>query len=306
MAPEPLRIAALLWTCAAIGGGLGCDRGVDRVEGRDARAVAADGGVAQSPPSFPPPADVAAPPGDARQLASGVAMKRLKAGTGSDRPQGDDCVKVAYTGWHRDGSLLSTSRVHDDPVVHCLGRTMPGLAIALREMAVGEEDRIWVPGALTFKSSEPGAEAPKSDLTFDLEILEILRTPTAPADLVAPKTAVRTASGLAYRVLTPGTGSAHPSLSSRPRIRFSGWMKDGTLFASTEAAKSPAVFSMSDVILGWREGLALMVPGEKVRFWIPGKLAFGDKPRRGGQPWGDLVYDLELVDLGEVDGGRGN
>jgi FKBP-type peptidyl-prolyl cis-trans isomerase len=46
-----------------------------------------------------------------------------------------------------------------------------------------------------------------------------------------------------------------------------------------------------------------MVPGEKVRFWIPGRLAFGDKPRRGGQPWGDLVYDLELVDLGDVDGG---
>ena len=54
---------------------------------------------------------------------------------------------------------------------------------------------------------------------------------------------------------------------------------------------------MTDVIPGWREGLLLMVPGEKVRFWVPSKLAFGDKPRRGGAAWGNLVYDVELVDI---------
>jgi FKBP-type peptidyl-prolyl cis-trans isomerase len=308
MAPERVGIGALLWTCAtsaALVGALGCKRAGGRLDpapdaGLMARATSGDGAVVRSPPRFPPPDDVAAPPEGARQLASGVAVKLLKAGTGTDRPQADDCVKVAFTGWHRDGSLLSTSRVHDDPVVHCLRRTMPGLAIALREMVVGEEDRIWIPGALTFKSSEPGEEAPKSDLTFDVGVLEIIRAPAVPAELAPPKMARTTASGLAYRVLSPGTGATHPSPSSRVHIRFSGWMKDGTLFASTASARTPAVFSMSDVILGWREGLVMMVPGEKARFWVPGKLAFGDKPRRGGQPWGDLVYDVELVD---VDGG---
>ncbi len=37
-----------------------------------------------------------------------------------------------------------------------------------------------------------------------------------------------------------------------------------------------------------------MVVGEKTRFWIPGKLAYGDKPRRGA-PAGTLVFDIELL-----------
>jgi FKBP-type peptidyl-prolyl cis-trans isomerase len=38
------------------------------------------------------------------------------------------------------------------------------------------------------------------------------------------------------------------------------------------------------------------VVGEKARVWIPAALAFGDKPRRG-TPRGDVVYELELLEL---------
>jgi FKBP-type peptidyl-prolyl cis-trans isomerase len=38
-----------------------------------------------------------------------------------------------------------------------------------------------------------------------------------------------------------------------------------------------------------------MAVGDKARFWIPGRLAYGDKPTRGGAPAGPLVFDIELL-----------
>jgi FKBP-type peptidyl-prolyl cis-trans isomerase len=49
------------------------------------------------------------------------------------------------------------------------------------------------------------------------------------------------------------------------------------------------------VIPGWTEGLQLMVVGDKMRFWIPAKLAYGETPKRPGAPAGDLVFDVELI-----------
>jgi peptidylprolyl isomerase len=42
-----------------------------------------------------------------------------------------------------------------------------------------------------------------------------------------------------------------------------------------------------------------MVEGEKTRFWIPGKLAYGDEPKRPGTPAGTLVFDIELLEIVE-------
>jgi FKBP-type peptidyl-prolyl cis-trans isomerase len=36
------------------------------------------------------------------------------------------------------------------------------------------------------------------------------------------------------------------------------------------------------------------VVGDKVRFWIPARLAYGDHPKRG-EPAGTLVFDVELL-----------
>jgi peptidylprolyl isomerase len=250
-----------------------------------------------APLTFPAPPDVAAPPADARVLPSGVAMKTLHAGTGADRAQGDDCVKVNFTGWWRDGSLQSTSKGHDDAAVQCLRRAMPGLAAALREMAVGESARVWVPGSQTFRAREPDENVPNHDLTFDVEVLAVIHAPVAPADLAKPPAAaIRTPSGLAYVVLTKGSGTEHPAVGGKVRVEFSGWTHDGTVFGTTSTAGRPAVFSMNDVILGWREALPSMVVGEKRRLWVPAALAYGAKPRRG-VPAGDLVYELELVGI---------
>jgi peptidylprolyl isomerase len=119
----------------------------------------------------------------------------------------------------------------------------------------------------------------------------------APPDLTSPpKDAEKTPSGLATKVLTKGTGTDKPGLEDTVRANYTGWTTDGTMFDSSIPRGQPTSFRVKHVIKGWTEGLQLMVVGEKRRMWIPAALAYGEKPR-GRAPAGDLVFDVELVDL---------
>ena len=89
-----------------------------------------------------------------------------------------------------------------------------------------------------------------------------------------PADAKKTASGLAYKVLQPGTGTRHPTATSQVTVHYSGWTTDGKMFDSSVTRGEPATFPLNGVIKGWTEGLQLMVEGEKARFWIPEDLAY--------------------------------
>ena len=120
----------------------------------------------------------------------------------------------------------------------------------------------------------------------------------APPDVAAvPPDAQVTASGLASKVIKPGTGSIHPTATSHVTVQYTGWTPDGKMFDSTVAhGGQPITFPLNGVIAGWTEGVQLMVLGETRRFWIPGKLAYdgGGPP---GAPTGMLVFDIQLVDF---------
>ena len=122
-----------------------------------------------------------------------------------------------------------------------------------------------------------------------------------PPDVAAPPAdAQKTADGLASKVLSPGTGTDHPSQNDSVKVNYTGWTTDGKMFDSSVAplqpgrAPQPLTMSLARVIPGWTEGVQLMVVGEKRRFWIPQELAYAGKP---GAPAGMLVFDIELIGI---------
>lgn len=120
----------------------------------------------------------------------------------------------------------------------------------------------------------------------------------APPDVAAPPAdAQRSASGLAWKVLTPGTGTRHPRPNSDVTVHYTGWTTDGEMFDSSVQRNEPASFRLDGVITGWTEGVQMMVEGEKRRFWIPEDLAYGNSSRPGA-PRGMLVFDIELIRIG--------
>jgi peptidylprolyl isomerase len=253
-------------------------------------------GVAMDATPVPAPADVASPPPGATTTPSGLAMKVLKPGRGNQHPKSNDCVKLHFTVWKRDGSLLSSTRESAEPKNQCLSMIFPGVAEALAAMVVGEQRRVWVPASLTFTGDDDDRPA-LVDATFDLELYEIVKAPPTPRNLKSPPpTAKKTPSGLGIEVLKRGKAKQHPQENSQVKLDFSGWTAEGKLIESSVMAHHPAVFPMVGVLAGWREALVRMVVGDKVRIWIPRDLAFGEKPLRG-QPKGDLVYELELLEI---------
>src|SRR5579871_6598644 len=118
-----------------------------------------------------------------------------------------------------------------------------------------------------------------------------------PDDVKAPPAdAKKTDSGLAYKVLKPGTGKEKPTPADTVEVHYTGWTTDGRMFDSSVKRGQPAHFPVGAVIKGWTEGLQLMTVGEKTRFWIPAGLAYGDTPG-GGRPAGMLVFDVELLGI---------
>jgi FKBP-type peptidyl-prolyl cis-trans isomerase len=116
----------------------------------------------------------------------------------------------------------------------------------------------------------------------------------APPDVSAPPAdASRTATGLASKVLRPGTGTRHPRPNSRVMVQYTGWTTDGKMFDSSVARNEPATFGLDEVIPGWTQGVQMMVEGERRRFWIPAPLAY--EGRDG--PQGMLVFDIELIKI---------
>jgi peptidylprolyl isomerase len=261
-----------------------------------ASAKGAQGTLVQT---IPAPPDVAAPPADAEKSASGLSSKVLTKGTGTEHPRLQDRVRVHYTGWTKGGEMFDSSVSRGDPAVFGVGQVIPGWSEAVQLMVQGEKRRLWIPAKLAY-GEQPRGGAPAGDLTFDVELLEVMKAPDppkVPEDVAAaPKTAKKTASGLAYRVLKPGTGK-HPAASDIVRVHYTGWTTDGKMFDSSVMRGQPVAFGLSQVIKGWTEGVQLMKVGEKTRFWIPGNLAYGDTPTRPGAPAGTLVFDIELVEI---------
>jgi peptidylprolyl isomerase len=250
--------------------------------------------AAAAPAQIPAPPDVAAPPADAEKTASGLASKVLSPGTGKAHPSPAAQVKVHYTGWTTDGKMFDSSVPGGKPVMFPLNRVIAGFAEGIALMVEGEKRRLWIPGPLAYDNSTREG-APKGTLVFDIELIGIVEPPTAPADVAAaPADAEVTKSGLASKVLQPGTGTVHPKASSTVTVHYTGWTTDGQMFDSSVVRGTPASFPLTRVIAGWTEGVQLMVEGEKRRFWIPSKIAYDGQP---GFPAGMLVFDIELLKI---------
>lgn len=252
---------------------------------------AAAAASAQRRPDLPAPADLAAPPAEALRSPSGLISRIVTPGTGTEAPQESDFVTVHYIGWTSEGRLFDSSYARSMPNLFALNRVMPGWRECVLMMRVGETRRCWVPQELAFNGQ---AGRPAGTVVFDIELLDVRRTPsTAPPDVAAPPAdAASTPSALYYKVIKAGTGTRHPTARDNVTVHYSGWTTAGMLFDSTVLKGSPITLDLNNVIRGWTEGLQLMVEGERTRFWIPEKLAY--KGERG-KPRGMLVFDIDLI-----------
>ena len=110
-----------------------------------------------------------------------------------------------------------------------------------------------------------------------------------------PADAVLTGSGLAYKITAPGRGEVHPTSNDLVKVVTLFWTKEsveskpGSLSTPTQPIHVGAILA-----LGLREALLLMTTGEKMRLWLPEKLAFAGAANK---PKGPLMVDVMLLDI---------
>ena len=108
--------------------------------------------------------------------------------------------------------------------------------------------------------------------------------------------AVRTDSGLVFRVIQPGKG-AKPGADDTVRVHYRGTLSNGKEFDSSYKRGQPAEFPLRRVIRCWTEGVQLMSVGTKARLTCPADLAYGDRNVGNGliPPNSVLQFEVELL-----------
>ena len=108
-----------------------------------------------------------------------------------------------------------------------------------------------------------------------------------------------TSSGLRYKILQNGEGKQAVK-GATVSVHYKGQLLDGTIFDSSYKRKQPIEFPLGigQVIAGWDEGILLLKVGDKARFVIPSKLAYGERGAGGViPPNAALIFDVELMEV---------
>ena len=105
---------------------------------------------------------------------------------------------------------------------------------------------------------------------------------------------ITTASGLQYKVISPGAGE-HPKPTDQVSVNYPGTLLDGSEFDASAKHGGPAKFPVNGVIPGWQEALVLMKPGAKYQLWIPPKLAYDLDSPPMIPPGSLLKFEVELL-----------
>jgi FKBP-type peptidyl-prolyl cis-trans isomerase FklB len=114
-------------------------------------------------------------------LPSGLQYSIIKEGTGP-KPALTDMVRVHYHGTLIDGKVFDSSVERGEPIELAVNGVIPGWTEALQLMPVGSKWKLFIPSNLAYGDQQAGPLiAPGSTLVFDVELLDIVKKPTAPA-----------------------------------------------------------------------------------------------------------------------------
>jgi FKBP-type peptidyl-prolyl cis-trans isomerase/uncharacterized damage-inducible protein DinB len=101
----------------------------------------------------------------------------IQAGSGAAASWGKQYV-VQYTGWLRDGTQFDSS-VGKKPFTFVQGRreVIPGFDAGFEGMKVGGKRRLFIPYQMAYGEQQRGKIPPRSELIFDVELLEVKDAP---------------------------------------------------------------------------------------------------------------------------------
>jgi peptidylprolyl isomerase len=231
---------------------------------------------------------------------SGLGYVMFAKGKNGKKPVKGDKVKVHYSGFFTDGKKFDSSVERGEPIEFQVGKgqVIKGWDEGLMLLGVGDKAKFIIPYSLAYGEQGRGPIPPKSDLIFDVELIDVKETVKPVAFNIDGKDVNETASGLKYIVAEKGTGKEAGN-GAKVKVHYTGYLENGDIFDSSIERGQPFEFTIgaNQVIKGWDEGVALMQVGGKYRFIIPYQLAYGEKGYGPIPEKAKLIFDVELLEV---------
>jgi FKBP-type peptidyl-prolyl cis-trans isomerase len=218
------------------------------------------------------PADQSAKPASAAPKSA--AKTAEKAGASDPKSQGSYAIGMMF-GTQLHNAQLAPNDVSMERLVQGIKEAWAGTAHPTP--ADGAAVQALVEGART-RASTANQAAAKKFL----------------AENAQKKDVVTTASGLQYKVVSPGTGTS-PKPTDEVTVNYRGTLLDGTEFDSSYKRGQPATLQVNQVIRGWTEALQLMKAGSKYDLYIPPELGYGPNGSGPIPPNALLKFEVELL-----------
>lgn len=239
--------------------------------------------------------------------ASGLKYIMFQTNKGGDKVNSGNKVSVHYSGYFKDGKMFDSSVDRGKPLTGLkvgAGQVIKGWDEGLALLHKGEKAKFIIPYILAYgEQGRSPVIPPKSDLVFDVEIIDVqVIVPPTQYDIKG-KEAKKTASGLEYYEVNLSANPIKAEAGKIVKVHYSGYLADGKMFDSSVERGEPIEFPLGQgrVISGWEEGIALMHVGDKLRLVIPYFLAYGEQGREPVIPAkADLTFDVELIGVSDA------
>lgn len=243
---------------------------------------------------------------DTVTLGGGLKYILIKGNKTGEKVGGDAKVTLHYSGFFTDGKPFDSSVERGQPFSAKLGKglTLKALEEALLHLHKGEKAKIFIPYDLAYgEAGHPPIIPPKSDLIFDIEVLNVEPAFAPEKFNITGKELKTAASGLKYYEISKRNDTPKAAAGTTVKVHYSGYLADGSMFDSSVERGFPIEFKLGvgQVIQGWDEGISLMHVGEKFRLVIPYYLAYGEVGRPPSIPAkAELTFDVELIEVNGV------
>jgi FKBP-type peptidyl-prolyl cis-trans isomerase len=183
-----------------------------------------------------------------------------------------------------------------------------GWKFALSLMTPGMKATVYIPSGMAYGPSGKGSIPKNAILVFDLYLKVVDTSDEEPrltndkglinAALEGVEDVVTLPSGVAYTTQQIGSG-ATPTLYDQVRIRYTGKLLNGTVFA--QSIEQGPVNIFSSMVANYPHGLAIglqrMQQGGKATFYVPSALGYGSTSSGVITPNSNLIFEVELLEV---------
>lgn len=102
-----------------------------------------------------------------------------------------------------------------------------------------------------------------------------------------------------YKITKPSGKSEKPKATDFVGVHYTLKNLNGEIIESSLQQGKPVEFPLDQVIPGWTEGIQLLSVGDEATLYVPQELAYGDRGGRKVEPYSTLIFEVQLICIGE-------